>query len=164
MTVTTELGEVLRDADGVRLQFVRTYDAPIADVWSAITDPERMQRWVGTWTGDSTTGRVMFAMTAEGDVPAESVEIVKCEPPRLLHVIAGSPDGPWPLTFELSEDAGVTTLRFVHTMAEPYDASGIGPGWHYYLDRLDAALANREVPNDFDPYLSALSSRYPIPA
>ena len=63
MTVTSGLGEVLRDADGVRLQFIRTFDAPIADVWSAITDPERMQRWVGTWTGDAASGRVLFAMT-----------------------------------------------------------------------------------------------------
>ena len=29
----------------------RTFHAPVADVWAACTDPTRMQRWIGTWTG-----------------------------------------------------------------------------------------------------------------
>lgn len=48
MTVTTPLGRVLRDEDGVRLEFVRTYGNPIDDVWSALTDPDRVARWIGT--------------------------------------------------------------------------------------------------------------------
>lgn len=38
MTVISPLGQLLRDEDGMRLEFVRTYDDPIADVWSALTD------------------------------------------------------------------------------------------------------------------------------
>ena len=32
--------------------FERTFRAPIDDVWAAVTEPERLERWIGTWTGD----------------------------------------------------------------------------------------------------------------
>ncbi len=73
MTVTTPLGRVLRDEDGVRLEFVRTYGNPIDDVWSALTDPDRVARWIGTWTGDPATGTVDLVMTdEEGSSPEPS--------------------------------------------------------------------------------------------
>ena len=34
----------------------RTFHAPIDDVWAAVTEPERLARWLGTWTGDPATG------------------------------------------------------------------------------------------------------------
>ena len=52
MTVTTPLGQVLRDDEGMRLEFVRTYPDPIEDVWSALTEPDRVARWFGLWSGD----------------------------------------------------------------------------------------------------------------
>ena len=33
-----------------------TFHAPIEDVWAAVTEPERLARWIGTWTGDPATG------------------------------------------------------------------------------------------------------------
>lgn len=48
----TKLGQILRDADGVHLQFRRSFpDTPITEVWSACTDPDRLGRWFGRWTG-----------------------------------------------------------------------------------------------------------------
>ncbi|NHC13862.1 SRPBCC family protein [Motilibacter deserti] len=163
-TATTPLGQVLRDKDGVRLEFVRTFDAPPADVWDALTDPVRMDRWIGTWTGDPSTGSVLFAMTSEGDVQPEPVRIVRCEPPSVLQLEMTTGDGPWPVTVTLREAGDRTELTFVHELAEPYDASAIGPGWQYYLDRLDAVVAGGEPPADFEPYYPALKDAYPIPA
>ncbi len=40
-----------RDGTDV-LVLERTYRADLATVWAACTDPGRMQRWIGTWTGD----------------------------------------------------------------------------------------------------------------
>ena len=37
----------------------RTFRAPVADVWAAVTEPGRLSRWWGTWSGDPTTGRVI---------------------------------------------------------------------------------------------------------
>ena len=42
----------------------RTFRAPVVDVWAAITEPERLERWIGTWTGDPASGSVLVRMTA----------------------------------------------------------------------------------------------------
>lgn len=164
MTAHRQLGQVLRDTDGVRLEFVRTYDAPIADVWSALTDPERMPRWFGRWRGDPSSGSVEVALSDEEGSPTEQVIIDACEPPRWLAVTMANPDRPWPLEATLREGGGGTSLRFVHRLAEPYDASSIGPGWHYYLDRLGAEVAGQPVPDSWDDYYPTLAEAYPVPA
>jgi hypothetical protein len=74
-----------------------------------------------------------------------------------------TPDGPWPLGVTLADSGGGTRLRFTHELAEPYDATSIGPGWQYYLDRLEAVVAGRPVPEDFDPYYPSLSAAYAVP-
>lgn len=161
--ITTPTGRVERDGDGLRLDFVRTFDTTIDDLWSALVDSERTARWFGSWTGDPATGEVELVMTAEDDDTPQTIEIVECDPPHRLIVISPSPDGPWRLSAELSAGADdTTTLVFSHRMAEPYDASGIGPGWHYYLDRLTAVVTGDPVPEDFDDY-AGLDGAYPLP-
>ncbi len=34
------------------LVLTRAFRAPIADVWAAVTESDRMARWIGTWTAD----------------------------------------------------------------------------------------------------------------
>ncbi|SDT30959.1 Uncharacterized conserved protein YndB, AHSA1/START domain [Friedmanniella luteola] len=157
------LGAVVREDGEVLLRFERHYDVPAADVWSALTDPERTARWIGRWSGDPTEGHVLLTMTDEEGAAAEPVTIDRCEPPSRLEVTAGTPDGPWPLTVLLSEEGGRTRLLFTHRLAEPYDAGDIGPGWHYYLDRLDAVVAGGPVPSDFTAYHPRLAGSYPVP-
>jgi uncharacterized protein YndB with AHSA1/START domain len=161
--VTPRLGQVLRDGDDVRLEFVRHYDADINDVWSAVIDPDRMERWIGRWSGDPSTGSVDFVMTAEGVTEGQPVTVSACTPPRHLAVVLPSPDGPWPITVDLAEEDGGTTLRFVHLLAEPYDASSVGPGWQYYLDRLGAVIADEQIPDDWNAYHPRFADAYPIP-
>ena len=59
-------GRLERVGDRLTLYVTRTFQASIEDVWVAVTDPERMSRWLGTWRGDPTTGRVEFRMGFEG--------------------------------------------------------------------------------------------------
>lgn len=163
MTVTTPLGQVLRDTDGMRLEFVRTYDDPVDDVWSALTDPDRVARWIGTWTGDPTTGTVQLVMTEDENATPETVTIVACEPPTRLVLDVPTQDGTWRLSVSLRAQDRVTTLVFVQRLAEPYDASSVGPGWHYYLDRLGAVVAGTAVPDTWDDYYPSLADAYALP-
>lgn len=163
MMITTPLGQVLRDSDGMRLEFVRTYDAPLAAVWSALTDPERTARWIGSWSGDPASGKVSLTMSAEEGAPAEDVLVHECAPPTRLVVETATPDGPWLLTADLAEQSGTTTMTFVMRLAEPYDATAVGPGWHYYLDRLDAVVRDGEPTSDWDAYYPSLAEAYVIP-
>lgn len=163
MTVTTPLGQVLRDDDGMRLEFVRTYDEPVEDVWSALTEPGRVARWFGTWTGDPAAGRVEVLMTEEEGSTPQTVTILQCQPPTRLVVELPSPYGVWRLSASLSEQKGVTTLEFVQRLAEPDEVSSIGPGWHFYLDRLGAVVTETAVPDEWDDYYPSLKDAYALP-
>lgn len=144
----------------------RTFAAPIDAVWAAITDPSRMERWIGTWTGDPATGSVDFRMTAEGDdVESERFSILECVPPQRLAMTSTTTgdqgDEVWLLELDLSETDGTTTLVFAQGLPRPESAENVGPGWEYYLDRLVAAESGRDVATiDWDAYYPALSEPY----
>jgi uncharacterized protein YndB with AHSA1/START domain len=166
MIPTTHLGS---RAGTDRLVFTRTFTAPLEAVWAACTEPERMQRWIGTWTGDPASGEVVFRMTAEGeDVPEEVYLVEACEPPhrfvvRSREAAAFSADGTgprvaWQHTLELAEESGVTTLTFTQVVPDgPVGAdmaANVGPGWDYYLDRLAGSLEGADLGQvEFEPYM-----------
>jgi uncharacterized protein YndB with AHSA1/START domain len=147
--------------------FTRTFRAPIADVWAAVTESDRLGRWIGTWEGDPAEGHVAFRMLYEGDEhPAEKFTVDVCEPPHRLAITTEMPyDGEnqqtWQLRVELAEQDGVTTLTFAQDVPKPEMAEGVGPGWDYYLDRMVVAETGGDPGTlDFDDYYPALSEHY----
>lgn len=162
MTVAATGRLEVRDDQQV-LVLGRAFQAPITDVWAAVTESDRMARWVGTWTGQPTSGSVAFRMTAEGDdAPAQTFEILSCEPPRTLEVRTADDAGAWELGFALEDQQGITTVEFTHAVHQPDALESIGPGWEYYLDRLVAAETGGDpstVAFDRD-YYPALSEYY----
>lgn len=163
MSVDTPVGSVLRDSDGMRLEFLRTFDAPAAEVWAGLTHPDRVAGWLGRWTGDPASGAVELVMTAEEGAPGDTVTIVDCQPPHYLAVQMPTPDGTWDIAATVTEAGDAAKLQFVQRLTEPYDASSIGPGWHFYLDRLGAVIAGLPVPEDWDDYFPALANAYALP-
>jgi uncharacterized protein YndB with AHSA1/START domain len=142
----------------------RTFQAPIESVWAAITESDRLGRWVGTWTGDPTTGSVLFRMNAEGDdIEPETFTIHECDPPRRISLtsqVVGQ-QNVFHFLIELTEAAGTTTLTFSQSVPDPDTATGVGPGWEYYLDRLVAAETGADVAAlEFTDYYPALSDHY----
>ena len=129
-------------------------------MWAAVTEPERLARWLGTWSGDPATGTVMFRMTFEGqEPPGEEMEIRECDPPRRLAVTSHVGEHVWYLDVDLSEADGVTTLAFSQPDVDPEDSLSVGPGWEYYLDRLVAAetggdLAAIDFERDYYPAMA----------
>jgi uncharacterized protein YndB with AHSA1/START domain len=155
-------GRVDRADGGRTLRLSRTFRAPIEDVWAAVTEPDRLERWIGTWTGDPATGRVEFRMTAEGVAQGEDMEILECDPPRRLAVVAQAGVQRWRLELDLVEEGGVTTLSFAQPDLDPEDGSSVGPGWEYYLDRLVTAETGGDVGSvDFErDYYPAMRDHY----
>lgn len=69
----------------------RHYDADVADVWQACTDPERLPRWLTPVSGELRPGgRYRLAGNAGG-------QVLRCEPPRLL-VVSWEAPGDQPVT------------------------------------------------------------------
>jgi uncharacterized protein YndB with AHSA1/START domain len=148
-----------REAQHVLVQ-TRQLRAPIEDVWAAVTEPDRLARWIGRWDGDPTSGTVQFRMLFEGDHPGETMTIRVCEPPHRLHVTSQVGDDVWQLDLDLTHAEGVTTLTLTQPGVTAEQASGVGPGWDYYLDRLvDAETgldpAQRDFERDYYPATSA---------
>jgi uncharacterized protein YndB with AHSA1/START domain len=75
----------VRAVDGKALvRMEDSFDTGIDDLWSAITDPDRLARWIGKVEGDLRLGgefRASFTSTYEG--PGR-VDV--CEPPHRLQV------------------------------------------------------------------------------
>ncbi len=157
-------GRIERIDGRLTLVLTRTFDAPVEDVWAAITEPDRLGRWLGTWTGDPASGRVLFAMTFEGqEPPGDEMEIRECTPPRRLAVTSRVGEQRWYLDVDLSEADGLTTLSFSQPDVDHEDSLSVGPGWEYYLDRLVAVETGGAPPEtaDFErDYYPAMSDHY----
>ena len=155
-------GQISREGDRRTLVITREFKAPIEDVWASVTEPARLERWIGTFTGDPRSGRVAFRMTAEEGAPSEDMEIRECVPPRVLKVTSHVGEDQWLLDLTLEEHDGLTTLTFAQPEVDPVAAESVGPGWEYYLDRLVAAESGGDVASvDFDrDYYPAMLEHY----
>ena len=159
----TPTGRIDLVAGRLTLFVTRTFHASIDDVWAAITDPDRLERWLGTWQGDPSSGSVRFRMGFEGEGASdEDMEIRECDPPRTLKVTSNVGPYLWYLDVDLSEEDGVTTLAFSQPGLDHDDALSVGPGWEYYLDRLVAVETGGDLESiDFDrDYYPAMADYY----
>ncbi len=132
----------------VRLR--RTYDAPIEDVWDALTNPERIGRWFLPISGDYRVGgRFQFEGNAGG-------EIVACDRPNGLRVTWGFGDagdaGASIVDLRLaSAGDDVTTFELEHTAIVPdeawaeYGPGAVGVGWDMGLLGLGLHLTGGSV-------------------
>jgi uncharacterized protein YndB with AHSA1/START domain len=105
----------------------RGYDAPAADVWDAVTRPDRIKRWFMPVSGDLRAGG---NFQLEGNAGGE---ILTCEPPRLLKVTFGGPTSILELRLTAQGDDR-TVLELEHTVPIEMAQSGagalyVGPGW-----------------------------------
>jgi len=142
------------------LSLTRTFRAPIDDVWASVTEPERLERWVGTWTGSPGIGKtVTFVMTAEEGAEPEHVHIRECDPPRRFLGDFVQAETTWRIGLSLEEVDGVTALTLTQVVNPGDDTGSFGPGWEYYLDRLVASRLDTAMP-DWDDYYPAQRSYY----
>ncbi len=136
--------------DAYTIELRRCYDAPVEDVWNAITDPERLGRWLKPVTGNLRLGG---SFELDG---GEHGEILRCDPPQRLRVswLFGPEADEWPGTSELEvllspSPAGGTEFELVHAAAagEPmfptYGPGAGGVGWDLHL----LTLAREAGPN-----------------
>ena len=121
--------------EGKTVTLRRTYNAPIDDVWNALTTPERIGRWFLPVSGDLRLGGTyQFEGNAGGT-------IVACDRPNRLLVTWGMGPADDPASASEVEirlmpvDADTTTLELVHTaivpdeMWETFGPGAVGVGW-----------------------------------
>jgi uncharacterized protein YndB with AHSA1/START domain len=165
-----ELAEVTRrvgdatlpagDANVVALS--RTYRTDPADLWDAITTPERLRRWFLPVTGDLRLGGTY---QIEGNAGGE---IRVCDPPSHLRVTWMFGDAAPESSFvdvHLSPVGDGTRLELVHTAVAPpgmwdtYGPGAVGAGWDGALLGMAAHLDGVVMPSpeelETDPAMRA---------
>lgn len=150
----------LIDLDGRRaVRFSRHYPVPRAELWSAITDPERTARWAfRTELEPRNGGTLRFDYGEAGS--AEGTVLVWDEPSVLEYEWGADTDMPWRVRFELTEDGDGTRLTFDHLLPDASNPD-FAAGWHWHLDRLATHL-DGGVPAevDSDEHFEALQVHY----
>jgi uncharacterized protein YndB with AHSA1/START domain len=136
---TREVSTREKDRAPARVVVVtRRYDTPIADLWDALTNPERIPRWFLPISGDLRLGgRYQLEGNASG-------EIVQCDPPHRLGLTWGMHGQVSWVNVQLSGDrAGGTLLRLEHVAHVPeefwnqFGPGAVGVGWDLAMFGLD---------------------------
>ncbi|NNF65384.1 MAG: SRPBCC family protein [Acidimicrobiia bacterium] len=127
-------GKVVELEGHPTLRFVRTYEASRADVWSAITEPDRQARWAFRAEMEPRGGGALrFDLGEHGE--AVGTILVWDEPSHLEYEWVEG-DTRWHIRFVLIDGAnGTTVLTFDHLQPDVTDPS-FAAGWHWHLDRL----------------------------
>ncbi len=140
----------LRSADGkgiVRME--DSFDTDIDDLWSALTDPRRLARWLGEVEGDLRLGGAFrarfFATGWEGTGRVEA-----CEPPQRLQVVTNDPEEPDEHVIEATLAAdGERTVLVIEERGMPLEQlAAYGAGVQIHVEDLAAYLAGRERDDD----------------
>jgi uncharacterized protein YndB with AHSA1/START domain len=130
LDIAQQIGAIRRDVaevgDLVRVRMDRRYPSPTDDVWEALTDPDRIRRWMMPISGDL---RVGGHFQLEGNAGGE---ILQCEQPSVLRVTFGDPSSL--VEVRLAAEGSDTVLTLEHTVPKAMaggvaGALYVGPGW-----------------------------------
>ena len=135
----------LRSADGkgvVRME--DRFDTDIDDVWSALTDPLRLVRWLGEVEGDLRLGgEYRYRFFASGSEGTGRVEA--CEPPRRLLLAHGLGQRDVQVIEATLAADGDQTILVVEERGRRLDLlAAYGAGIQVHVEDLAPPLAGRE--------------------
>jgi uncharacterized protein YndB with AHSA1/START domain len=135
----------LRSENGVGVVRIEDrLDAPIDEVWSALTDPARLAQWYGEVEGDLRLGGEfrshVFASDWEG-----TGRITTCEPPHRLATVSSEPGRPESIhEVTLTADGDQTVIVYENLSVPPDLLWAYGAGEQIHVEDLGAHLAGRE--------------------
>lgn len=147
----------LEDGRGA-VQMEDLYDSDVDDLWSAITDPRRLARWIAEVEGDLRPGgRIHARFTSAWEGPGR---IDVCRAPHQL-VVTMSPGTSEETVIEATLVAEKDGTRLVvEERGIPLDEiAGFGAGWQAHVEDLTAYLAGSEVA-DWHARWTALAPSY----
>lgn len=142
-------GTLTRTGTTGSVAFRRVHRTDIDDLWSALTDPERLARWFAPveLRGD---GHYRIDFEPDDETQRSGGEILDCVPPRRLEVSWISPGeaAHSRVVVTLTEAADGTDLSLLHTGLPVGADVGYAAGWEVYLRQLEEWCAGHE-PEDW---------------
>jgi uncharacterized protein YndB with AHSA1/START domain len=156
---SSSLAGSLHTADGkATVRVEDRFSTGIDDLWSAVTDPERLARWVAAVDGDLRLGGMFHAsFTSSWDGPGR-VDV--CEPPRrLLVTMSPGDEDQTVIEAELFPEGSATRLVVEERGLSLEDAYGHGAGWQVHVEDLQIYLAG-EPARDWKTRWAELTPAY----
>lgn len=134
----------LRSADRqFAVHMEERYDTDIADLWAAVTDPDRLARWLAQVDGDLEPGGAFHARFTSGWEGPGRVDV--CDAPHRLKVtLSPGQEDQTEIEVELIPDGRKTRLVMEERGIPIDEAAGYGAGWQAHLEDLATVLAGRE--------------------
>lgn len=134
------------------------FDTGIDDLWSALTDPDRLVRWLAKVDGELRPGGNFHATFTSGWDGPGRVDI--CEPPhRLLVTMRPDHDESTVIEARLFADGPSSRLVVEERGLPLAEAAAHGAGWQAHIEDLAAHLAGRP-PADWYTRWTALTPAY----
>lgn len=134
----------LRRLDGGRgaVRVDAVYPTDPADLWQAVTDRERLARWIAVVEGDLRLGGLLTAHFTSGWEGSGRVDV--CEAPERL-LVTMEPGTPDETVIEaVLTPEGEGTRLVVEERGMPLDGLPVhGAGWQTHLEDLGSALDGR---------------------
>lgn len=135
--MTILFGELSKAGTGFDLDFERILATEVDDLWEAVTDRDRLGRWMAPYTGDLLLGGDWQALGDDGSVWCTGT-VTECEPPhRFVTTWHAIQEPPTVLTVTVDAVPEGARLRLRH---EGVPSIYYGPGWQAYLEQLDELL------------------------
>jgi uncharacterized protein YndB with AHSA1/START domain len=140
------------------LKYERRLSHPREIVWKAISDPKDLSGWMNTKAviDGRSGGTIDFVNTVSG-YPTTG-HILAWDPLSVFehewHIAPnpslpnGEPEAVIRWELKQNGDSKTTLLTLNHSRLTKLTSSWFAPGWHAYLDRLEASI-NNEVPPDW---------------
>ena len=163
-------GIVTIEGEYATLSYERRLSHPREIVWKAITDPKELAGWMNTKAviDRHNSGTIDFVNTVSGF--HTTGRILAWDPPHVFEYewhIAPNPSLPSGepeavIRWKLKQDGNSnnTLLTLTHSRLTRSTSGNFAPGWHAYLDRLEASLNNEKLP-DWSQRFGAVKGLYP---
>jgi uncharacterized protein YndB with AHSA1/START domain len=144
--------------------YVRRLPMRVDAAWNALTSPEQLSSWVGSWRRSSEAGTGEFTFAYEGDdVLPLSFRVEHVEPRRRVAVALFDPGEAeaWRLDVTLADDGDGTELTVRQSIVNAALAPAVAAGCEFYLDRLVTMLEGGDMDAlDYDGYFLRQAAHY----
>ena len=155
---TRILGNLRSEAGVGIVRIEDRYDTGIDDLWSAITDPDRLARWFGQVDGELSQGGEFRVHIADAGERIGQVKV--CEPPQRVVVTTRETDEsyrrgqgvpPFDAVWEITLTAdGDQTILVAEVKGMPLDKIAFyGAGWQIHAEHLAAYILGGQ-PDDIE--------------
>lgn len=150
----SELGPTTFGRDGavVTAALTRWLEAPVDEVWAALSTPERLVQWLAPGRIDLRIGGAVRLDFADSGIVIDSTVSALTPLELLEYSWSGPGDPPRPIRWRLEPRDGGVELTLTLSLPPDDDVGRSAAGWAAHLEMLACALAGAPISFPFERF------------